>query len=297
MIVYEKKRPQYWGLVVFQCAALCAWTLLGVACDDEDKNGCQNDGDCRGVRVCVSGACQTPDGFEDIDVVPNTQEPNTQEPSSPGEPEPDVIVQCTGGTDPFGFSMANFNQEGEVSVKFSGVEQEDGNTFVHFLEGPEGPVELVLESLQLDGPNMPIFLAATPGDELLVTFEAESGFDFKRRLTVRDRAGELLLAACDGSDLSFCQGPTWNFSRNALLEACAPIALECHSPKYVALDLMTEAAETVVLYPGATEDVQAIEGDGSYFFTVQQAYESDDVVCPDFPAQRYNALVWRQGSL
>ena len=47
------------------------WLLLCIApllmcCLDEDKTGCRSDGDCRGVRVCVSGVCETPSDAPDV---------------------------------------------------------------------------------------------------------------------------------------------------------------------------------------------------------------------------------------
>ena len=78
---------------------LFLWVVLvGSGCWEESKTDCRNDGDCRGVRVCRGGVCETPEGLENSGLPPRDTGPSDSArdvSDTSGEPEtaPDLVTE------------------------------------------------------------------------------------------------------------------------------------------------------------------------------------------------------------
>ncbi len=258
---------------------------LASGCIDEDKTGCQTDGDCQGVRVCREGACQTPEGFDDEILL--------GDPSAPGEVLGDA---CAAPQTGFRFT-----------VEIAGVEPQalalglTGRVIEPLPEDPEasvtvafegGPSARIVYTRPLDPEAGPL-LGVEVGAEVRVRY-VEGGVGLDARLLELHRVDDntLILAACDGdNDRLPCQGQGWRFVRGEGSD-CDPIEAACGPGVRFPLDLNSPGIPGDPLYAGQRQLVTAVDG-GGFVRLVGEAI-GFDAPCPDGGAGEVNAVLFRQ---
>jgi hypothetical protein len=269
---------------------LAAVTLVG--CFDETKTGCQDDGECSGVRVCRQNVCVTPEGFSDDDL--------GVDPTP--DPQPDGVRDVLGGdaceppgarfgalllTEDIELQALALGQAGRIEAIGQGLDGRQSFDII-MVSGGRVFVEYGAPSIL---PEARVDLGLDDAVVVRYVFGGLMGAHQLLEIRTENVDNPLALAWCVSDGLAPpCAGEDWSFERTQGQDVCPPTESACGLGERFPLRMVLGGGSPEILYPG--QGALLPVGDREVLHWAAEGIAEQEL-CPGAEAHQLEGLLMR----